>query len=94
VQAEMENLVEKSGFTPMEAIRSATLIGARTVGREKEMGTIAPGKLANLVFVPADPSRDIKALRSVTLVVKRGREYPRGDYRPLWPEEYKDQIED
>jgi imidazolonepropionase-like amidohydrolase len=46
------------------------------------MGTIAPGKLANLVFVEGDPAADIKALRKVRFTVKRGVRYPRADYRP------------
>jgi imidazolonepropionase-like amidohydrolase len=94
VQAEMELLVDKSGFTPLQAIRSATLVGAMSMGRQAEMGTIAPGKLANLVFVTADPSKDVRALRKVELVVKRGKAYPRSAYRPLQPDEYKGEIED
>jgi imidazolonepropionase-like amidohydrolase len=94
VQAEMELLVDKSGFTPLEAIRSATLVGAMSMGRQEEMGTIAPGKLANLVLVSADPSRDVRALRKVVLVVKRGVAYPRSAYPPLRPDEYKGEIED
>jgi imidazolonepropionase-like amidohydrolase len=89
VQGEMELLVDKSGFTPLQAIRSATLVGAMSMGKQAEMGTIAPGKLADLVFVSADPSRDIRALRKVTLVVKRGKAYPRSAYRPMQPDEYK-----
>jgi imidazolonepropionase-like amidohydrolase len=94
LQGEMEILVDKAGMSPMDAIRSATLIGARAAGREREMGSIEPGKLANLVFVSADPLTDIRALRQVTLVVKRGTAYPRTDYRPLKPGEFKDQIDD
>lgn len=94
VQDEMELLVDKSGFTPLEAIRSATLVGAMSMGKQAEMGTIAPGKLANLVFVTADPSGDIRAMRRVALVVKRGKAYPRSGYRPMTPDEYKGQEGD
>jgi imidazolonepropionase-like amidohydrolase len=44
------------------------------------MGTLAAGKLANLVIVSRNPLDDIKALREVVLTVKRGRAYPRSDY--------------
>lgn len=94
VQDEMELLVDKVGMTPLEVIRSATLIGARAANQDKVMGTIEPGKLANLVFVADDPSKDIRAMRKVTLVVKRGVAYPRSQYRPLSPEEYKGELEE
>ena len=83
VQAEMEILVRKVGMTPLEAIRSATLISAMSMRQEKEMGTIEAGKLANLVFLSSNPLEDIAALRKVTLTVKRGVRYPRSRYRPL-----------
>ncbi|MEV4257951.1 amidohydrolase family protein, partial [Spirillospora sp. NPDC049652] len=65
-------LAERCGFTPAEAIRSATLVGARALGAENEMGTVEPGKLANLLVVADDPLRDVRNLRTAELVVKRG----------------------
>jgi imidazolonepropionase-like amidohydrolase len=88
VQREIEILVQRAGFTPLEAIRAATLVGARALGREAEMGTIEAGKLANLVFVDGDPGADIGALRRVRLVVKRGVAYRREDYVPISPQEF------
>ena len=79
-------------MTPMEALRSATVISAMTIGQEKEMGTIEPGKLANLVFLSADPLQDIAALRTVTLTVKRGVQYPRSNYRPLTDDEVEGRL--
>jgi imidazolonepropionase-like amidohydrolase len=79
---ELELMVDKAGFTPLEAIRSATQIGALSIGRDADFGTVAPGKLANLVFVAKDPSKDIRALRTVIATVKRGVAYPRADYDP------------
>ena len=57
-QREIELLVE-AGFTPVEAIQVATLNGARYLGREGEIGTIAAGKRADLVLVKGDPARTI-----------------------------------
>jgi imidazolonepropionase-like amidohydrolase len=88
VQREIEILVQRAGFTPLEAIRAATLVGARALGREAEMGTIEAGKLANLVFVDGDPGADIGALRRVRLVVKRGVAYRREDYVPISPQKF------
>lgn len=84
---ELELLVAKAGFTPAEAIRTATLTGAKAMGAEAEMGTIAPGKLADMVVLARDPLADIANMRSVTLTVKRGRAYSRGDFRAVTEEE-------
>jgi imidazolonepropionase-like amidohydrolase len=87
LQDELELLQDGAGLPPAEVIRSATLIGARTIGQESEMGTIAPGKLANLVFLTKDPLKDVRAFRTVVLTVKRGTELWRKDYRPVTPQE-------
>ncbi|MES2340533.1 MAG: amidohydrolase family protein [Pseudomonadota bacterium] len=79
---ELELLVAKAGFTPLQAISAATLGGARSVTRDPDFGTLAPGKLANMVFVAQDPSADVRALRTVVLTVKRGVDYRRADYDP------------
>lgn len=82
LDSELELLVSKVGMTPSEALRSATLIGARTAGLEKEIGTIEAGKLANMVVLDRDPLQDIANLRGVAFVVKRGVRYTRADYKP------------
>jgi imidazolonepropionase-like amidohydrolase len=51
------------------------------------MGTIEPGKLANLVFVEKSPLANIQNLRTVVLTVKRGKRFPRSGYIPVRPEE-------
>lgn len=84
---ELELLVSRAGLSPMAAIKSATSVGARTIGQEKHMGTIAPGKLANMVVVRKDPLRSISNLRDVAFTVKHGRRYDRADYRPITRDE-------
>ena len=54
-------------MTPMDAIRSATMISAMSAGQQKEMGTLELGKLANIVFLASDPLQDIAAIHSVEL---------------------------
>jgi imidazolonepropionase-like amidohydrolase len=61
------------GVSPMDAIRAATLSGAQLLGRERELGSIAAGKYADLVAVDGDPLQDIERLRSVRGVMKGGR---------------------
>lgn len=70
----IELLVE-AGFTPIEAIRIATLNGAIYLGRDREIGSIAPGKRADLVVVRGDPSARIADIQNVELVFKRGLGY-------------------
>jgi imidazolonepropionase-like amidohydrolase len=92
VYDELELLAGKVGMPPLEVIRSATLIGARATGQEADMGTVAPGKLANLIVLAKDPLATISNIRSIELTVKRGREYPRVGYRPITPDEAPDEA--
>ena len=73
LHAELELLVNESGFSPLEAIRSATSIAARTMRLESTLGTIAEGKQADLVVLRSDPTKSIGNTRDIALVVKRGR---------------------
>jgi imidazolonepropionase-like amidohydrolase len=70
-QREVELLVE-AGFSPVEAISIATRNGARYLGEEGEIGTVAPGKRADLVLVKGDPSKAIADIEQVELVFKGG----------------------
>jgi imidazolonepropionase-like amidohydrolase len=85
---EMELLV-KAGMTPMDAVRAATAIAARTIGQQGEMGTLEKGKLANIAFLAKDPLADIRNVKTVTLTIKRGQEFPRRDYKPITKAEAK-----
>jgi imidazolonepropionase-like amidohydrolase len=73
-QRQVELLVEE-GFSPVEAISIATLNGARYLGREAKIGTIAAGKQADLVVVNGDPSRTVEDVRRVETVFKAGVGY-------------------
>jgi enamidase len=70
-QRQIELLVE-AGFTPVEAISITTLNGARYLGRDARIGTIAFGKQADLVVLNGDPSRDITDIRKVETVFRQG----------------------
>ncbi len=66
------------GMSPQAAISSATRIGAEILGRGGELGTVEPGKLADLIVVRGNPLFDITALANVEVVVKGGRVYKGG----------------
>jgi len=74
-------LVPQAGL-PLETLRAAGLKGKGGLTLVKNFATLAPGMLANLLFVRDDPLRDIGNLRSVALTVKRGHPYARADYQP------------
>lgn len=73
-QRGIELLVE-AGFTPVAAIRIATLNGAIYMGRQNEIGSIARGKNADLVVIKGDPSRQISDVENVEIVFKDGIGY-------------------
>ena len=80
VHAELRYLAHDVGMPPLAVIHSATLVGARAAGQDKDMGSIEPGKLANFVVLAADPLADIGNIEQIEMTVKRGREYRRADY--------------
>lgn len=69
----------KSGLTPFEALRSATVLPAELLGASAEIGTLEPGKLADIVLVEGNPLEDITAAANVRMTVKSGRVYSIAD---------------
>jgi len=90
LDTELALLVHKAGETPADAIRSATVIAARTVGQDKALGTIQAGKTANFLVLKRNPLEDIGNVKSVSFVVKHGIRYRRVDYKPVTAEEVKE----
>jgi imidazolonepropionase-like amidohydrolase len=62
----------RHGMTPLQAIASATIVAARLIAREDRLGSIEPGKLADIVGVAGDPTQDIALLEDVRFVMKGG----------------------
>ena len=71
----IELLVEADGFTPLEAIKIATLNGSIALGFDKTIGTIERGKSADLLIIDGDPSKNISDIRKILYVFKNGVGY-------------------
>lgn len=71
VHRELE-LLQQAGIPPLALTRIATLNGAIFLGRERDLGSIAPGKLADAVLLSADPTADARNARAIVAVIKGG----------------------
>ena len=74
LHVELEEFV-RAGMTPFQALQTATVNAARALGLDSEIGTIEPGKRADLTFLGSDPLQDIRNTRDVRRVMKGGRVY-------------------
>lgn len=80
---ELSALNDLAHMPPDAVLRSATIVGARAAGQEREMGSIEPGKLANMVVLTSNPLDSVDNLKSIVMTVKRGRAFKRTDFVPL-----------
>ncbi|WP_166038855.1 amidohydrolase family protein [Sphingosinicella sp. YJ22] len=77
----------RAGLTPREVLASATITGARFLGRADDLGLVAPGRLADMVVLDADPLADVANLSRIAMVVKDGRAWRQSELVPATPEE-------
>jgi len=82
VHWEMEFLVQ-AGLTPLEALRAATQEAALALGLEGQLGIIAPGAVADLVVLDADPLEDIRNTKKIHTVIKGGKIIDRSALRTV-----------
>ena len=68
-------LYQRAGMTPPEILKRATYDSARYVGQDQRLGSIEKGKLADFFLVPGDPTKDLKAIKTIRMVVKDGTFY-------------------
>ena len=80
---ELNALAGKAHMPIGAVLKSATLNGAQAAGQQRDMGSIEPGKLANMVVLARDPLLNLYNLKSVQSVIKRGRVFPRSAFVPL-----------
>jgi imidazolonepropionase-like amidohydrolase len=67
-------LLVEAGMTPMQAIQAATRVNAELLGWQDRIGTVEPGKLADIIAVPGDPLQDLALLEQVSFVMLGGRQ--------------------
>jgi imidazolonepropionase-like amidohydrolase len=73
--AEEFTLMVQAGYSPEEAIRTATIVAAEHIEMADMIGTIEAGKFADMVVLSSDPVKDIEALKLVQSVIKNGKQY-------------------
>ncbi|HUE71358.1 MAG TPA: amidohydrolase family protein [Pirellulaceae bacterium] len=78
LHVELDRLVE-AGLTPLEALQTATINPVRVLGMADSLGTVEPGKLADLVLLDANPLDNIRNTQQIRAVVADGRVFRRGD---------------
>ncbi|WP_323846154.1 amidohydrolase family protein [Microbulbifer magnicolonia] len=66
-------MMEQGGFTPWEAFRAGTIDGARYLGMDRDIGSIEPGKLADLIVVDGNPLENLRRSENITYTVINGR---------------------
>jgi hypothetical protein len=79
---ELELLV-RAGLTPMAALQAATLNPARFLGKEKDLGTVEQGKIADLVLLDENPLADITNTKKINAVVVRGKLFPKTELQQM-----------
>lgn len=77
-------LYAQAGIPNTEVLRIATLVPAQVMKRDKDLGTIEPGKLADFIIIDGDPTKNISDIRKVVRVVKDGKVFdPKAIYREM-----------
>jgi len=78
-------MLQSGDMTPLEALRIATLFGAESIGYGRDLGSIEPGKLADLVVLDANPLDDIRRSTDIRWVLKGGEMYEGMTLDRVWP---------
>ena len=80
-------MLGSGGMTPLEALRCATANGARIIGRPADLGSLEPGKLADLLILDRNPLEDLHNTTSIHWVMKNGELFEGDTLDQVWPEQ-------
>lgn len=81
--------MQSGGLTNMETLRAATLCGAEAMGYEQDLGSLEPGKFADLLVLDRDPLVDIHNTSTIRYVMRNGEVYIGETLDRIWPSEQK-----
>lgn len=81
--------LQSGGMTNFEVLRSATIYGARAIGYDQDLGSIEPGKLADLIVLNKDPLENIRNTNTIRFVMKGGDMWEADTLNQVWPVEKK-----
>jgi imidazolonepropionase-like amidohydrolase len=81
--------LQSGGLTPLETLRAATINGAKAIGMEQDLGSIEPGKMADLVFMNNSPLTFIRNTNSIRYVMKNGELFDGATLDRLYPRQIK-----
>ncbi|MGA8223726.1 MAG: amidohydrolase family protein [Candidatus Acidiferrales bacterium] len=82
-------MLQSGGMTPWQALYCATMNGAESIGLARQVGSLEPGKLADLLVLNSSPLDDIHNSRDLLYVVKNGVVYSADSLDEIWPQQRK-----
>ncbi len=75
------------GMSNHDALRAATILGAEGIGLDEDLGSLEPGKLADLILLDANPLDDLRNTNTIRYVMMNGRLYEGDTLNEIWPRE-------